>query len=97
VEAGLTILEAVGFSVAVFAGSAQFAAVTVLGQGGSVAAAVTAGLLLNLRILAFGVALAPVLTGRRWWRAAVSQVMVDEMAGVAMAQPEPHLARRAYL
>ena len=41
-EAGLVWWEAVGFSAIVFTGSAQFAAVGVLGDGGTVAAAVGA-------------------------------------------------------
>ena len=57
-EAGLETWQTAGFSLLVFAGSAQFAAVEILGDGGSVAAAVTAGLLLNLLSIAFGVALA---------------------------------------
>ena len=57
-EAGLSVWEALGFSTLVFSGSAQFAAVSVLSDGGTAVAAVTSGLLLNLRSLAFGVAMA---------------------------------------
>ena len=96
-EAGLSLLEAVGFSVFVFTGSAQFAAVTVLGDGGTAAAAISAGLLLNLRSLAFGVAMAPALTGSPWWRAGASQLMIDESTAVASAQPTRSLQRYGYL
>ena len=48
-EAGLGTWEALGFSSFVFGGSSQFAAVTVLAEGGTIIAAVIAGLLLNLR------------------------------------------------
>ena len=61
-EAGLSVWEALGFSTLVFAGSSQFAAVTVIADGGTAVAAVIAGLLLNLRSLAFGVAMASALT-----------------------------------
>ena len=61
--AGLRLFEAVGYSIFVFAGSSQFAAVEILGDGGSVASAAIAGLLLNVRSLAFGVIMAPALTG----------------------------------
>ena len=47
--AGLNLLEAIGFSMLVFGGSSQFAAVEILGDGGSVASAAVAGLLLNVR------------------------------------------------
>ena len=97
VEAGLSVAQAMGFSVLVFAGSAQFAAVSVLGDGGTVAAAVIAGLLLNLRSLAFGVALAPALRGTWPWRALVSQLMIDESTAVGTAQSTKSLRRYGYL
>ena len=42
----LTLLEAIGYSMFVFGGSSQFAAVEVLGDGGSVVSAAVAGLLM---------------------------------------------------
>ena len=51
-------------SAFVFAGSAQFGSVAVLGAGGGIAAAVTAAVLLNARYLPMGIALAPSLRGR---------------------------------
>lgn len=96
-EAGLSPLVALGYSTLVFAGSAQFAAVDVLGDGGTVAAAVTAGVLLNLRSLAFGVAMAPALTGPVWQRALMSQLMIDESTAVGTARPEPRWRRYGFL
>lgn len=96
-EAGLGIYEAMGFSSLVFTGSAQFAAVSVLSDGGSALTAVLAGALLNLRSLAFGVALAPTLTGSKRFRAASAQLMIDEAAAVGMAQDEPAQRRFGYL
>ena len=95
-EAGLNIFEAMGFSSLVFTGSAQFAAVSVLADGGSAVTAVVAGSLLNLRSLAFGVALAPFLAGRLRFRAAAAQLMIDEAAAVGMAQ-QPDQRRYGYL
>ena len=95
-EAGLNIFEAMGFSSLVFTGSAPFAAVSVLADGGSAVTAVVAGSLLNLRSLAFGVALAPFLAGRLRFRAAVAQLMIDEAAAVGMAQ-QPDQRRYGYL
>jgi predicted branched-subunit amino acid permease len=57
VDAGLAVWQASGFSLLVFAGSAQFAAVEVIGDGGLALSAIGAGLLLNLRSLAFSVAM----------------------------------------
>ncbi len=96
-EAGISPAVALGYSTLVFAGSAQFAAVDVLGDGGTVAAAVTAGVLLNLRSLAFGVAMAPSLTGPVWRRALLSQLMIDESTAVGTARPEPRWRRHGYL
>ncbi len=96
-EAGFRWWEALGFSAFVFGGSAQFAAVGVLAAGGTVVAAIVAGGLLNLRSLAYGILLAPVLRGPRWWRALVSQWMIDESTAVAVGQTEIELRRYGYL
>jgi predicted branched-subunit amino acid permease len=84
--AGLSLLEAIGYSIFVFGGSSQFAAVEILGDGGSVASAAIAGLLLNVRSLAFGVVMAPALAGVWWKRAAMSQLMIDESTAVGSVQ-----------
>lgn len=96
-RASLSLIEAMGFSLFVFGGSSQFAAVEVLGDGGSVGAAAAAGLLLNVRSLAFGMIMAPVLTGALWQRALMSQVMIDESTAVATANTDPALRRYGYL
>jgi predicted branched-subunit amino acid permease len=64
-------------SVLVFAGSAQFGSVAVLGAGGGLATAVIAAILLNARYLPMGIALAPSLRGRWWRRAAYGEAMID--------------------
>tara|TARA_B100000953_G_scaffold171839_1_gene141615 strand:+ start:2726 stop:3412 length:687 start_codon:yes stop_codon:yes gene_type:complete len=96
-EAGLGTWEALGFSSFVFGGSSQFAAVTVLAEGGTIVAAVIAGLLLNLRSLAFGVAMAPSLRGSLLWRALTSQLMIDEATAVGSSQQSHALRRYGYL
>lgn len=96
-EAGLAAWQASAFSLLVFAGSAQFAAVEILGDGGTVAAAILAGILLNLRSLAFGVIMTPTLRGTRWQRAVWSQFMIDEATAVGSAQQERSLQRYGYL
>lgn len=96
-DAGLSWLDAAGFSALTFAGSAQFAAVDVIGDGGTAAAAIGAGLLLNLRSLAFGVALAPALHGPTWKRALLSQLVIDESTAVATAQDGVRWRRFGFL
>lgn len=96
-EAGLSWAQALGFSTVVFTGSAQFAAVSVLADGGAVLAAVSAGVLLNLRSLAFGLVMAPALRGPWWWRALASQLMIDESTAVGTAGSTPAMRRHGYL
>jgi predicted branched-subunit amino acid permease len=64
-------------SAALFAGSAQFAATAVLAAGGGAGAAIVAGIMLNLRYVPMGIALAPSLAGGRLRRAAIGQAMID--------------------
>lgn len=64
-------------SIVVFSGSAQFGALAVLSAGGSTGAAIAAGVLLNARYLAMGLALAPSLRGRPASRAAFAMSTVD--------------------
>jgi 4-azaleucine resistance transporter AzlC len=64
-------------SVLVFSGTAQFAALSVLAAGGSAAAAIAAGLLLNLRFLPMGFAVGRSFRGGMLARAAQGQAIVD--------------------
>lgn len=77
IDVGLTALAAVVMSAVVFAGSAQFAAVGILGAGGGVGAAVAAATLMNSRFLPMGLALGPSLRGSRARRALEGQAVVD--------------------
>jgi 4-azaleucine resistance transporter AzlC len=83
-QAGLSSLAAVVMSLVVFAGSAQFAAVAVIGAGGSLAAALVAAALMNSRFLAMGIALAPSLPGGAARRAAQGQAVVDASWAMAL-------------
>lgn len=65
-------------SATTFAGSSQFAALSVLDDGGTVAAAVTAALLLNARYAPIGVSVAPYMSGSTWSRFLHAQLIVDE-------------------
>jgi 4-azaleucine resistance transporter AzlC len=82
-EAGFSSVQAVVFSILTFAGSAQFAAVSIVGDGGTAAAAIVAALLLNARYLPIGLSVAPYLPGRAAARAAQGQVAVDESWAVS--------------
>jgi len=82
-SAGMGWLAPIVMSATTFAGSAQFAAVSILGAGGTVAAAVAAAVLLNIRYGPIGVSVAPWLSGPAWWRFLRAQLVVDESWAVA--------------
>lgn len=72
-------------SASVFAGGAQFASTSVLESGGTAAAAIAAGLLMNARFIPMSFAVAPSLHGGRLRRAAEAQSIVDPSFVVADA------------
>jgi 4-azaleucine resistance transporter AzlC len=74
---------AIAMSILVFGGAAQFASVSILAVGGSLASAVSAGLLINTRFLPMGLAVAPALEGGPLRRAAEAQTMVDASWAIA--------------
>jgi 4-azaleucine resistance transporter AzlC len=76
--AGFPALAILVFSATTFAGSAQFAAVSVVAGGGTLVAAVVAALLLNARYAPIGASVAPWLRGSWWRRLLVGQITVDE-------------------
>jgi 4-azaleucine resistance transporter AzlC len=82
-SAGLSPLAAIAMSAIVFAGSAQFTAIAILAQGGTVAAAVLAAALVNSRFLPMGVALGPSLPGGPVRRAVQGQAIVDASWAIA--------------
>lgn len=82
-QAGWGVVAPVVMSATTFAGGAQFAAATILAEGGGVGAAVLAAAMLNSRYLAMGVSVAPGLSGPWWRRLAVSHLVVDESWALA--------------
>jgi 4-azaleucine resistance transporter AzlC len=70
-------------STIVFAGAAQFASLSVLIGGGSAAAAITAGLLMNARFLPMGFSVASCFRGGAAARAAQGQAVVDASWAIA--------------
>ena len=81
--AGLSAGAAIAMSAIVFAGSAQFTAIAILSQGGTVAAAVLGAALVNSRFLPMGVALGPSLPGGPVKRALQGQAIVDASWAIA--------------
>jgi 4-azaleucine resistance transporter AzlC len=91
-SAGMGRLAPVVMSLTTFAGSAQFAAASILGAGGGVATAVAAAVLLNLRYGPMGLSAASALHGPWWLRALTAQLVVDE--SWAIAQRDGRIDRR---
>ena len=81
--AGVGAVAAVVMSATTFAGAAQFAAVSVLDVGGTVAAAVTAAIFLNARYVAISLTVASIFPGGRLRRLVESQAIVDESWALA--------------
>ena len=71
------VVAPIVMSVVVFSGAAQFGSLAILAVGGGTGAAIAAGVLLNARYLAMGLALAPSLRGRAVSRAAFAMTVVD--------------------
>jgi 4-azaleucine resistance transporter AzlC len=76
--AGMGRVAPVVMSLTTFAGSAQFAAVSILGAGGGLAMAIAAAVLLNLRYGPIGLSAATTFEGPWWRRIVTAQLVVDE-------------------
>jgi 4-azaleucine resistance transporter AzlC len=85
-DAGFDALGAIVMSAVVFAGSAQFAAVGILAQGGGIGAAVSAAALMNSRFLPMGAAFGPSLPGGPLRRALQGQAVVDSSWAMAIRE-----------
>jgi 4-azaleucine resistance transporter AzlC len=94
--AAVPLLITMAMSLLVLAGGAQFLAVAIIAAGGGPVAAVAGGLLLNLRHLPYGLAVADVVGDR--WPAKVfgAHLLIDEVVAFSRARGSGARARRAY-
>jgi 4-azaleucine resistance transporter AzlC len=92
---GFGALASIAMSLTTFAGSAQFAVVSVLGAGGTTAAAIGAAVLLNARYAPMALSAAPVFRGGPLRRLLEAQLLVDE--SWALAQRGGRFDRRVML
>jgi 4-azaleucine resistance transporter AzlC len=76
--ADMGVVAPIVMSATTFAGSSQFAVASILDEGGGLAAAIVAALLLNARYAAIGVSVAPLFRGSRLRRLLEGQLVVDE-------------------
>ena len=78
-EAGLNVVEVMGFTVLVIAGAAQFAAVQLMTENAPTLIVILTALAVNLRMAMYSASLTPYL-GKApiWRRALVAYLMVDQ-------------------
>jgi 4-azaleucine resistance transporter AzlC len=96
VASGLSVAKTCALSLLVFTGASQFAAVGVIGTGGSALAAIGSALLLAARNGAYGLVLAPDVRGPWWRRLVAAQLVLDETTAMATAQPTRPARVRAF-
>ena len=94
--AGMSPLAAVAMSATTFSGSAQFAAVALLQDRGTVLGVVLAGALIASRHFAMGAAVSPGLPASRWKRAVFAQLTVDESLAIAYRSDGSFSAARLF-
>jgi 4-azaleucine resistance transporter AzlC len=95
-SAGLSLAKAVAMSAFVLTGASQFAAVSVVKDGGSPVTAVGSALVLAARNMLYGPVLAPWIRGGPARRALAAQMVIDETTGMAAAESSPEHAERAF-
>ncbi|MEY4400621.1 MAG: hypothetical protein RL072_486 [Actinomycetota bacterium] len=103
VSAGASVWQACTLSFFTFTGASQFSAMSVVGAGGSPAAAFGGAALLAVRNFVYGLVLAGRVStndaGRRLSiprRLLAAQFVIDETTAMTTAQSEPRLARTAF-
>lgn len=94
IDAGLTVAHAVGFSVFLFAGASQLAALDLLGSGAHAAVAIGTALVINSRMLMYSASIGPQLAAvPRVRRALAAYLLVDQNYAMSVVRyrdrPEP--------
>ena len=96
VAAGLSALQTSLLSLLAFTGGTQFAVVGVVAGGGTLATALSSGLLLGSRNTLYAMRLARLLQVRGLRRLAAAHGTIDETTAMAVARRDPTLARLAF-
>jgi len=93
-DAGLTLAQALGFSVLVIAGASQFAAVQLMVENASIAFVLLAALAVNLRMAMYSASLVPYLgQAPMWKRVFVAYLTFDQtfIGSVARYETRPEM------
>ncbi len=96
VSAGASVAQTCAMSLLVFTGATQFSAISVIGAGGSTAAALGGALLLAARNGVYGLTMARRLPGSLGRRLVAAQLTIDESTAMSAAQSEPQTQRTAF-
>ena len=96
VSAGASVAQTCALSLLTFTGASQLSAMSVIGSGGTVGAALGGGLLLAARNGVYGLALAPHLKGSLGKRLLTAQFVIDETTAMHMAESDPRLRKIAF-
>ncbi|HEY3871851.1 MAG TPA: AzlC family ABC transporter permease [Actinocrinis sp.] len=88
VAGGLPAWVPIALSLLVFAGGSQIAMVGIVLAGGGAFAAALSGLVLNTRLMPYGLAVADVLGGNRWLRLLGAHLVTDESTAFALRHSE---------
>ena len=97
VAAGFSVLQTCVMSLVAFTGASQFMFVSVIGAGGSAAAALPPAVLLAARNGIYALSLGSVLRRAGWQRALDAHLVIDESTAMAHAQRDPVERRRGFL
>ena len=99
VSAGASVMQTCALSLFVFTGASQFSAMSVVGAGGSMAAAFGGAALLAARNFVYGLALsssAKSMANSLPRRLFASHFVIDETTALALAQESPRLRKIAF-
>lgn len=96
VSAGASVAQTSALSALVFTGASQFSAVSVVGAGGTLGAALGGALLLAARNGVYGLAMAKRLPGSLGRRLLAAHLTIDETTAMAAAQSDPRHQRIAF-
>jgi predicted branched-subunit amino acid permease len=89
IEAGLNVLETMMFSVAVFAGAAQFTALQLIQEQAPTVVVLLSALAVNLRVAMYSAALTPYLGGAPMWQRVIAAYFtVDQSYALSVSQFE---------
>ena len=91
-----SVWQTCAMSLLVFTGASQFSAVSVIGAGGTTAAALGGALILAARNGVYGLAMSRVVGGSLATRLLAAQLTIDESTAMATAQTDPTLRRTAF-